>query len=61
MRPRVSFRSRNIWDRLRSCELVARAHRWHPNDILHFRQEVSSAFSWEEAMAVVEREFDVVR
>jgi hypothetical protein len=59
-RPRVSFESTNIWRRLQSCEVVARAQGWHPNDIIHFTEEVREAFSYEEAMAVIEREFDVV-
>ena len=59
-RPRVSFDSANIWKRLETCELVARAHGWHPNDIIHFHDEVRDAFSYEEANAILEREFDVV-
>jgi len=58
MRPAVSFRSENIWQRLRACEIVAQAHGWHPNDIVHFTDEVQKAFSYEEAMAIIEREFD---
>jgi len=59
MRPTVSFESSNIWRRLQSCEIVAHAHGWHPNDIINFVQEVEEAFSYEEAMAVIEREFNV--
>ncbi|MDE2165579.1 MAG: hypothetical protein KGJ66_04485 [Alphaproteobacteria bacterium] len=59
-RPRVSFDSSNIWQRLESCEVVARAQGWHPNDIIHFTEEVRDAFSYEEAMAVIEREFEIV-
>jgi hypothetical protein len=59
MRPRVSFESRNIETRLRSCESVAQAHGWHPNDIIHFAKEVRDAFSYEEAMEIIEREFDI--
>jgi hypothetical protein len=61
MRPRVSFDSGNIYKRLQTCEIVAKARGWHPNDIIHFVDEVREAFSYEEAMAVIEREFDVVR
>ena len=59
MRPKVSFDSQDIWRRLEACQLVARAHGWHPNDILNFSREVEAAFSYEEAMAVIEREFDI--
>ena len=58
MRPRVSFTSRNIWQRLQACQTVAQAHGWHPNDIINFAKEVGDAFSYEEAMAIIEREFD---
>ena len=58
MRPKVSFQSGDIWKRLQSCQTVAQAHGWHPNDIIHFAEEVRDAFSYEEAMAVIEREFD---
>ena len=58
MRPRVSFDSRNIWRRLASCETVARAYGWHPNDIMKFAEEVRTAFSYEDAMAIIERDFD---
>ena len=37
---------------------VAKAHGWHPNDIIHFSREVEEAFSYEEAMAIIRREFD---
>ena len=59
-RPKVSFDSTNIWRRLEACELVARAHGWHPNDIIQFTDEVRGAFSYEEANAIIEREFDIV-
>ena len=59
-RPKVSFGSSNIWRRLETCELVARAQGWHPNDIIHFTDEVRDAFSYEEAMDVIAREFDIV-
>ncbi|MGH7001180.1 MAG: hypothetical protein ACREEA_06705 [Stellaceae bacterium] len=59
-RPKISFDSENIWKRLETCELVACAHGWHPNDIIHFRDEVHDAFSYEEANSIIAREFDVV-
>jgi hypothetical protein len=61
MRPRVLFDSDNIWRRLATCEAVARAYGWHPNEITGFTNEVRAAFSYEEAMAIIERYFDVVR
>lgn len=61
MRLKVSFNSQNIGRRLETCEVVARASGWHPNDIINFSEEVREAFSYEEAMAVIQREFDVVR
>lgn len=60
MRPRITFKSDNIWRRLHLCEVVAQAHGWHPNDILNFTYEVRSAFSYEEAMRIIEREFEIV-
>jgi len=60
MRPRVSFDSPNIWQRLETCEMIARAQGWHPNDIIHFTEEVRDAFSYEEAMAIIAREFDIL-
>jgi len=60
-RPKVSFASDNIWTRLQTCKIVAQAHGWHPNDIIHFSEEVLVAFSYEEAMAVIEREFEIAR
>jgi hypothetical protein len=60
-RPRVSFDSANIWKRLQACQTVAQAHGWHPNDIINFSTEVREAFSYEEAMSIIQREFDVVR
>jgi hypothetical protein len=59
MRPRVLFDSMDIETRLRSCESVAQACGWHPNDIIHFAKEVREAFSYEEAMEIIEREFDI--
>jgi hypothetical protein len=61
MRPRVSFDSNHIGRRLEACETVGRAHGWHPNDLILFADEVRDAFSYEEAMAIIEREFDIVR
>ena len=60
MRPKVTFNTRNIWSRLKTCETVARAYGWHPNQIIAFVQEVREAFSYEEAMAIIEREFEVL-
>ncbi|HUK58110.1 MAG TPA: hypothetical protein VLV50_02680 [Stellaceae bacterium] len=60
-RPKVSFDSANIWRRLETCQTVAQAHGWHPNDIINFAAEVREAFSYEEAMTVIQREFDIVR
>jgi hypothetical protein len=59
MRPKVLLDSLNIERRLRACESVARAYGWHPNDIANFVGEVRGAFSYEEAMAIIEREFDI--
>ena len=60
MRLKVSFDSQHISRRLETCRVVAQACGWHPNDIVNFTDEVRDAFSYEEAMAVIEREFDVV-
>lgn len=60
MRLKVSFDSQHIDRRLETCQVVARASGWHPNDIINFTDEVRDAFSYEEAMAVIKREFDVV-
>jgi len=59
MRPKVSFDSRHIRRRLELCRTVAQAHGWHPNDIINFTREVEEAFSYEEAMAIIRREFDI--
>ncbi|HVC56655.1 MAG TPA: hypothetical protein VND95_11905 [Stellaceae bacterium] len=61
MRPKVSFDSRHIGRRLHACQTVAQAYGWHPNDIISFTTEVEQAFSYEEAMAIIEREFDTIR
>jgi hypothetical protein len=61
MRPKVSFNSRDIWQRLDACQTVARAYGWHSADIANFTKEVTEAFSYEEAMAIIEREFEVTR
>ena len=58
MRPKVSFDSRDIWRRLQTCQTVAQACGWHANDINKFTKEVRQAFSYEEAMAIIERHFD---
>jgi len=58
-RPRVSFDDRHIKRRLEACVTVARAHGWHPNDIVNFTNEVEQAFSYEEAMWIIKREFDI--
>ncbi|MDE2227792.1 MAG: hypothetical protein KGL11_01970 [Alphaproteobacteria bacterium] len=50
----------NIWRRLETCEMVARARGWHPNDVINFADEVREAFSYEEAMEIIAREFDIV-
>lgn len=59
MRPKVSFATQNIWTRLQACKSVAEAYGWHPTEIIQFTAEVQNAFTYEEAMAVIEREFDV--
>ena len=59
MRPKVSFDSANIWRRLDACRTVAQAHGWNPSDIANFSEEVRDAFSYEEAMAIIRRDFDV--
>ena len=59
-RPRVSFSSTNIFKRIDSCKTVAAAHGWHPNNIIAFEKEAREAFSYEEAMAIIRREFDIV-
>ena len=61
MRPKVSFDCRNRWGRLETCEIVARAHGWHPNAIISFTREVRAAFAYEDAMAIIEREFDILK
>ena len=61
MRPTVQFDEANIWKRLQTCKIVAQAYGWHPNDIIHFTEEVQNAFSYEEAMAIIEREFRLVQ
>jgi len=58
MRPRVVFDSKNIWRRLETCQTVARAYGWHPNDIVTLTQDVRAAFSYEDAMKVIEAHFD---
>jgi hypothetical protein len=58
MRPKVSFNRRDIWRRFQTCQTVAQAYGWHSNDISRFTIEVRLAFSYEEAMAIIERHFD---
>ncbi len=59
-KPKVTFDRLNIWRRLECCQLVAAAHGW-PHERIHaFNKEVAGAFSYEEAMAVINREFDVM-
>ena len=58
MRPKVSFDSKNIWRRLEMCKAVAQAYGWDSRDIMKFAAEVSEAFSYEEAMAIIKRDFD---
>jgi hypothetical protein len=59
-RMKISFDSSHIGKRLQACQAVAQASGWHPNDIINFTDEVRDAFSYEEAMAVIAREFDVI-
>ena len=61
MRPKVSFDSRNIWRRLEACATVARACGWPPGELNSFIEEVREAFSYEDAMAIIERNFEIVR
>jgi Mg2+ and Co2+ transporter CorA len=61
MRPKVSFDSRNIWRRLEACEIVAKTYGWHPNAIISFTKEVREAFAYEDAMAIIERDFDILK
>ena len=61
MRPKVSFDSRNIWRRLDVCKTVAHAYGWPQDQIANFGREVEQAFSYEEAMAVIERNFDTLK
>ena len=61
MRPKVSFDSKNIWRRLETCKTVAQAYGWGSDEIINFGREVEQAFSYEDAMAVIERDFDVLK
>ncbi len=61
MRPKVSFDSRNIWRRLEVCKTVAQAYGWRSDEISNFVKEVEQAFSYEEAMAIIERDFDTLK
>lgn len=60
MRPKVSFDSGNIWRRLEICEVVARAYGWNLDEIMNFTREVREAFSYEEAMEIIKRNFETV-
>ena len=60
MRPRVFFDSTNIWRRLEACASVARAYGWSANEIAAFTSEVRAAFSYEEAMAIIARHFEII-
>ena len=59
MRPKVSFNSTNIYRRLEACQTVAHAYGWPQNDIARFARQVREAFSYEEAMAVIEQSFEI--
>ena len=58
MRPKVSFDSMDIWRRLQTCQTVALAYGWQSTEISRFTDEVRQAFSYEEAMAIIDRHFD---
>lgn len=60
MRPKVSFDSKNIWRRLEMCTEVARAYGWKSSEISSFTEAVNEAFSYEEAMAIIKHNFDVL-
>ena len=60
MRPKVSFDSKHIGRRIEICQIVARAHGWGSREIAAFTQEVTRAFSYEEAMEIIDREFDTI-
>src|ERR1700730_2316834 len=60
MRPKVSFDSRNIWRRLETCEIVAQAHGWPPNDIISFTKEVPEAVFYQDRVAIIKHDFDVI-
>jgi hypothetical protein len=60
MRPKVSFDSKNIWRRLEICKDVAQAYGWDYRDIVRFTEEVTKAFSYEEAMEIINRNFETV-
>jgi hypothetical protein len=60
IRPRVSFDSGNIWRRLEICEIAARGCGWYNDEIARFNREVSEAFSYEEAMEIIRRDFEMV-
>jgi coproporphyrinogen III oxidase-like Fe-S oxidoreductase len=60
MRPKVLFDSDNIWRRLEACEVVAKAYGWNSCEITNFTREVMEAFSYEEAMEIIERNFETI-
>ena len=59
-RPKVSFDSPHIAKRVASCEIVARAIGWQPGFIIAFKEEVRQATTYEEAMGIIRRHFDVI-
>lgn len=59
-RPKVFFRDVHIAKRLEACKLAAAGCGWHPNNVIAFATEIEEAFTYEEAMAIIHREFDVV-
>lgn len=61
MRPRVFFDSRNIWKRLEACRTVARAYGWRHDDIVEFTRNIVDAFTYEEAMTIIERRFETTK
>lgn len=61
MRPKVSFDSTNIWRRLELCKITAQAHGWESAEIMQFINEVNGAFSYEEAMEIIRRNFDITK
>lgn len=58
-KPRVSFDSANIYKRRGSCITVARAYGWPAAKITGFSNAIEMAFTYEEAMAIINEEFEV--